>query len=359
MTVRFATQTNHFTIPGWENRLTPDHVVATAVAQEQAGFDVVCLADFGRSELFPGLTLIAQATTRVEVSSRIMGVFGHSPTLLASGAAWVDAISDGRFSLGLGASMPYMVEDVMGLEFRRPAARMEDTLKLYRALFGEEIPGIERSPAGVVRYEGKTVRIRQATLDLIPDRTPPIYVAAVGPLMLRAAGAWGDGVILEHASATYLRWAKARVEEGAARAGRSLEGFEFCVETHFLTDIDDPFLQARQKSWLGNIVLHCAHSGFDSLWRHGGLWEEAMEVRRLAETGASAEAAAFAKTRIAPTFTLTGEPDPGRFRTWFARYLDLGVTMLAVSDRMEAFTGVGPVEAKRWANLRNRGVDPS
>lgn len=164
-------------------------MVATALAQEQAGFDVVCLADFGRSELFPGLTLIAQATTTVEVSSRIMGVFGHSPTLLASGAAWVDAVSGGRFSLGLDASMPYMVEAVMGLEFRRPAACMEDTLKLYRALFGEDIPGIERSTAGVVRYDGKTVRIRQATLDLIPDRTPPIYVAAVGPLMLRVAGA--------------------------------------------------------------------------------------------------------------------------------------------------------------------------
>ena len=108
MTVRFATQANHFTIPGWEGRITPDHVVATALAQEEAGFDVVCLADFGRSELFPGLTLIAQATSRVEVNSRIMGVFGHSPTLLASGAAWVDAVSRGRFSLGLGASMPYM-----------------------------------------------------------------------------------------------------------------------------------------------------------------------------------------------------------------------------------------------------------
>ena len=122
MTVRFATQANHFTIPGWEGRITPDHVVATALAQEEAGFDVVCLADFGRSELFPGLTLIAQATSRVEVNSRIMGVFGHSPTLLASGAAWVDAVSRGRFSLGLGASMPYMVEEVMGLEFKRPAS---------------------------------------------------------------------------------------------------------------------------------------------------------------------------------------------------------------------------------------------
>lgn len=356
MTVRFATQANHFTIPGWEGRITPDHVVSAALAQEEAGFDVVCLADFGRSELFPGLTLIAQATTRVEVSSRIIGVFGHSPTLLASGAAWVDAVSRGRFSLGLGASMPYMVEDVMGLEFKRPAARMEDTVKLYRALFGEEIPGIQRGPSGAVRYEGRTIRVKRATLDLIPDRTPPIYIAAVGPMMLRIAGAWADGVILEHASETYVRWAWERLREGAALNDRSLDGFEVCVETHFLTDVEDAFLSARQRSWLENIVLHCSHPGFDSLWRHGALWAEAMEVRRLAAAGARREAATMAKADIAPAFTLTGARDPGRFRRWFARYLDLGVTMFAVSERMEAFTGVGPVEAKRWAEHRNRNA---
>ena len=288
-------------------------MVATALAQEEAGFDVVCLADFGRSELFPGLTLIAQATSRVEVNSRIMGVFGHSPTLLASGAAWVDAVSRGRFSLGLGASMPYMVEDVMGLKFKRPASRMEDTIKLYRALFGQEVPGIERSPTGALRYEGKTVRVRHATLDLIPDRIPPIYIAAVGPMMLRIAGAWADGVILEHASETYVRWAWDRIREGAARNGRSLDGFEVCVETHFLTDIDDPFLKTRQQSWLKNIVLHCSHPGFESLWRHGDLWTEAMEIRRLAAAGAAEKAATLAKTAVAPHFTLTGVPDPDRF----------------------------------------------
>lgn len=278
MTVRFAAQANHFTVPGWKGRITPERVVASAVAQEEAGFDVVCLADFGRSDLFPALTLIAQATTEVEVSSRIMGVFGHSPTLFVSGAAWVDAVSGGRFSLGLGASMPYMVEDVMGLEFKQPAARMGDTIKLYRALFGQDVPGIVRGPSGGLRYEGKTLRIRRATLDLIPDRVPPpVYVAAVGPMMLRIAGAWADGIILEHASEPYLRWAWDRVREGAARNNRSLDGFELCVETHFLTDIDFPFLKARQKSWLGNIVLHCTYPGFDPLWRHGDLWDEAME----------------------------------------------------------------------------------
>ena len=354
MRVRFATQANHGTIPGWEGRITPDHVVETSLAQEAEGFDVICLADFGRSELFPALTLIARETTRVEVSSRIMGVFGHSPTLFASGAAWVDAVSGGRFSLGLGASMPYMVEDVMGLQFDRPAARMEDTVKLYRALFGEDVPGIERSRSGRIRYRGKTIRVRHATLDLIPLRTPPVYVAAVGPMMLRVAGAWADGVILEHASPTYLRWAWDRVREGADRAGRSLDGFELCVETHFLTDTDDPFLNARKRSWLANIVLHCAYSGFDSLWRHGGLWDEAMEVRRLAEKGAGEEATALAKSAIAPAFTLTGNPDPSRFRAWFGRYLDLGVTMFAVSERMETLVGVGPREAKRWAKHRAR-----
>ena len=146
------------------------------------------------------------------------------------------------------------------------------------------------------------------------------------------------------------------VGSGQGRRGRndrSLDGSELCVETHFLTETYDRFLEARQKSWLNNnIVLHCVHPGFDPLWRHGNLWDEAMEIRHMADSGAATEAATSAKDLIAPTFTLTGTPDSGRFRTWFGRYLDLGVTMFAVSDRMEELTGVSPVDAKRWPSFR-------
>jgi alkanesulfonate monooxygenase SsuD/methylene tetrahydromethanopterin reductase-like flavin-dependent oxidoreductase (luciferase family) len=331
---------------------TPEEVVARAQQAEHAGFDQVCLADLGYAAILPAVTLVAVRTERVAISTRVMGVFTHSPTLFASAASWLHHISGGRFSLGLGASLKSIVEEIHGGVFQQPVARMRDTLKLYRALYGEAVPDAHRQPDGSVAYQGETLRVERALLDLpVAGPRPRVLVAASGPRMLQVAGAWANGAILEYTTPGYLRWAWEQIAAGAAATGRSLATFELCAETTFHTEVEDPALQARQQSWLTALLNHCLWPQFDHLWRPADLLPAACAVRRALEQGDRAEAERLAHQEILPQIAVTGSPAtaPARFRQWCAERRALGVTTFAVPLEMDAFVGLTPPVARQFA----------
>ena len=329
---------------------TPEEVVARAQRAERDGFDVVCLADLGYAEIFPAVALVALRTTQIAISTRVIGVFTHSPVLFASGAAWVNRMSGGRFSLGLGASLPAIVEGIHGGRWSNPIGRMTDTIKLYRALFGEDIPGVRRNADGSLAYEGTTLRVERAVLDL-PGPRPPVVVAASAPRMLRVAGAWADGAIIEYTSPGYIRWAWEQIEAGARETGRSLATFDLCAETTFHTEVNDAALAARQESWMTALVNHCLMPQFDHLWRPAGLFEAALAVRHAALRGDRAEADRLALAEIVPHIAVAGprHTAPRAFQRWLAERRALGVTTFAVPLELEAFVGVTVAEAKTIA----------
>ncbi|HKV44819.1 MAG TPA: LLM class flavin-dependent oxidoreductase, partial [bacterium] len=66
---------------------------------------------------------------------------------------------------------------------------------------------------GSVRYRGELARIREFQLEFAPRRRVPVFVAALGPMMLRLAGSLADGVILTWCPPARLSWAGERVAE--------------------------------------------------------------------------------------------------------------------------------------------------
>ncbi|MFN8534560.1 MAG: LLM class flavin-dependent oxidoreductase [Dehalococcoidia bacterium] len=328
---------------------TPEEVVARAQRAERDQFDVVCLSDLGMAEAFPAITLAALQTKQIAISTRVIGVFSHSPVLFASGASWVNQISGGRFSLALGASLRSIVEEIHGGRYGRPIGRMTDTLKLYRALFGEEVPGVRQNGDGTLAYEGETLSVERAVLDL-PGERPPIIVAASAPRMLQVAGAWADGAIVEYTSPGYLRWAWEQIELGARRTGRSLANFDLCAETTFHSEVDDPALVARQESWMAALVNHCVMTQFDYLWEPAGLIETARAVRAAVECGDRGEADRIALAEIVPQIAVSGPRDqaPAVFHRWFLERRALGVTTFAVPLELGDFVGVTVEQAKSW-----------
>ncbi|GIW06963.1 MAG: hypothetical protein KatS3mg060_1768 [Dehalococcoidia bacterium] len=153
---------------------TPRHptniedVLRRAEAAERSGFDVVSVADWAVSDPFPLLTLLAQRTERVDLITRVIANATRSPLLLASAAVWIDTISNGRFVLGLGASIPNIVEGRHGFPFDRPATRMRDSLTIIRSLMGDELPGVMRNADGSIRYAGQAIRVERGR-----DRSSP------------------------------------------------------------------------------------------------------------------------------------------------------------------------------------------
>lgn len=337
-TVRLSALINHRGGPRAADAVA--EVAERARRAEAEGFDDISYADLVSGDPFPPLILAAQATNQVGLFTRIIGAFSRSPIYLASAAAWVDRVSGGRFALGLGASLVRGTRGRLGYDFDRPVVRMRDVITLIRAVWGDDLPGVERHADGSVRYHGPTIQIERAAPDLLPERRVPIYLAAAGPRMLRLAGALADGIMMELAAPAAVEWAWQQIRAGAAEAGRTLDQFEVFVQGTFLpagVSVDDQ---------VGFYVRHCVDPEFAHTWQYGGLGAEAVAVREAALAGDTARAETIVRERIFPKVTVDCG-DPASFWHWLDGLTSAGATMIALPLELAELTGITPEEVKR------------
>ena len=135
---------------------------------------------------FTPLALAAVAEPRLRLGTAIVPVFTRGPALIAQSAAGLAALAPGRFSLGLGASSPTIVEQWNGIAFDQPYRRTRDVLRFVRrALDGEKVSG-----------DFDTFTVSGFRLEQPPAQRVPILLAALRPQMLALAGREADGAIL-------------------------------------------------------------------------------------------------------------------------------------------------------------------
>jgi probable F420-dependent oxidoreductase len=143
---------------------------------EDAGYDDVWSAEATEFDGFTPLAIAAVHSERLRLVSGIVNVFTRGPALLAQSAAALADLSEGRFVLGLGASSNVIVEQWNGIAFRRPLAKVNETVGYLRTVLAGE-----RGPGGF-------------RLASPPAQPVPIVLAALRGRMLRLAGEVADGV---------------------------------------------------------------------------------------------------------------------------------------------------------------------
>jgi len=140
-----------------------------------AGYDSVWSAESTEFDGFTPLVVAAEHSTRLRLATGIVNVYTRGPALLAQTAAAVANVSDGRFVLGLGASSNVIVEQWNGIPFRRPLAKVEETVEYLRTvLAGERGTGGFKLPSP-------------------PEQPVPIVLAALRDRMLGLAARIADG----------------------------------------------------------------------------------------------------------------------------------------------------------------------
>jgi probable F420-dependent oxidoreductase len=142
---------------------------------EDVGYDDVWSAEATEFDGFTPLAIAAVHSERLRLVSGIVNVFTRGPALLAQSAAAMADLSEGRFVLGLGASSNVIVEQWNGIAFRRPLAKVEETVRYLRAVLAGG-----RGPGGF-------------KLAAPPAAPVPIVLAALRERMLRLAGDMADG----------------------------------------------------------------------------------------------------------------------------------------------------------------------
>jgi F420-dependent oxidoreductase-like protein len=170
--------------------------VAAEVADlERAGLDIVFVPEAYSFDAVSGLGYLAACTERVGLASGILQLYTRTPTLTAMTAAGLDYVSDGRFTLGLGASGPQVIEGFHGVPYDAPIARTREVVEICRQVWRRE----------TLKHRGKHYTIPlpadQGTglgkaLKLInrPVRERiPILIAALGPKNVELAAEIAEG----------------------------------------------------------------------------------------------------------------------------------------------------------------------
>jgi probable F420-dependent oxidoreductase len=198
-----------YVLPG---RVTdPGVVVGQAQAAQQYGLRTVWLSErWGAKDLGVIAGAISQVTSSVRIASGIAHLQSRHPALLASLAMTAQALSGGRFILGVGRSVDAMWAAV-GLP-RSTNASIVDHVDIFRRLCrGEK-----------VRYDGPAGTYPSLRLNDVPDQpVPPLVFAAIGPKGLELAGRHFDGVLLHpFLSPVAVRRSVERVRDAERAAGR-------------------------------------------------------------------------------------------------------------------------------------------
>ena len=317
---------------------TPAELSAAAdrvVELEKAGLDVVWVAEAYSFDAPSMMGYLAARTERIQIGAAILPIYTRTPTLLAMTAAGVDALSDGRCILGLGASGPQVVEGFHGVAYDAPLARTREIVDICRQVWRRE-PVVHDGthyhvplPAGQGTGLGKPLKLINR-----PVRSRiPIYVAALGPKNVQMTAEIADGWLP-------LFWVPEKAAEvfgpplAAGAATRDPELGPLEIAAGGLVAIGDDVAHLRELS-RATVALYIGGMGakgrnfYNALARRYGYEREAGLIQDLYLDGKKDEAAAAVPDEFLERINLVGPA--GYVRERLAAFRESGVTMLTVT----------------------------
>ncbi len=222
-------------LPEVEYDISFADLVAMARLAEQVGFDALWLGDHllyqlevgprGPWEVWTTLAALATATEQIELGPLVASTSFHAPAMLAKMAATVDAASDGRLILGLGAGWNQREYTAFGFPFDNRVDRFSEAFTIIRTLLRE----------GAIDFHGTYHDVDDCVLHPRSPRPggPPLLIGSIGPRM--------QAITLPHVDAWNVWWSdygntvdgfaavKATVDGRLAEIGRAGEVDATCA----------------------------------------------------------------------------------------------------------------------------------
>lgn len=275
---------------------------------EALGYDSVWVPEAWGIDAVSVLGALASHTERIRLGTGILNVFSRTPALLGQTAATLDALSSGRFILGLGTSGPQVVAGWHGVAFDRPLQRLRETVEIVRQV-------VRRQP---LRFEGQIFKLGQGLKLLshpVRDRVP-IFLATLTPGGVRLTGELADGWLPTMFSPEHMRVFRGDLEEGAARGGRRLESLEIAPTVPLVVDEDIGRARDELRPWValyvGGMGSRAKNFYNATALRYG--FEQVRAVQELYLSGKRIEAVNAVPDALVDTVTIAGPPSIVRER---------------------------------------------
>ncbi|OIV38431.1 LLM class F420-dependent oxidoreductase [Mangrovactinospora gilvigrisea] len=320
-----------------------DHL-AVAQEAERLGYAVCWAAEAYGSDVATVLSWVAAQTTRIDIGSAIFQIPARTPAMTAMTAATLDALSGGRFRLGLGVSGPQVSEGWYGVRFDKPLARTREYVEIVRkALSRERL--VHDGPHWTLPLPDGPGKALKLTVHPVRD-TLPIYIAAIGPKNLEQTGRIADGWLGIFFAPEFAELSTGPLRAGREKAGKTLDGFDLVPTVPIATGDD---LDACADQFRGYSALYIGGMGsreqnfYNRLAGRMGYEAEAAEIQEKFLARDYAGAGAAVPRELIDRTALLGPTD--RIADRMKAYAEAGVTTLTLSP-------AGLTLEERVANLR-------
>jgi probable F420-dependent oxidoreductase len=279
-----------------------------AVRAEAAGFDGFWAPET-QLDPFIACAVAAERTSRVELSTAIVVAFGRSPMTVALQANDIQALSGGRFSVGLGSQIKPHITKRYSMPWSHPAPRMREFVLAVRAIWKSWETGDKLD----FRGDFYTHTLMTPFFNPGPNKfgNPPVLLAGVGPLMTEVAGEVADGLLC-HAFSTerYLREVTVpALERGRAKVGLGLDGFEISGPSFIVARSDPDELAAGAQFVRGQIGFYGSTPAYRPVLELHGWGALGEELNAMTKRGEWDRLADAIDDEVLHTFAVIGTPD--------------------------------------------------
>jgi F420-dependent oxidoreductase-like protein len=309
---------------------TPADHLAMAQEADRLGFAVAWSAEAYGSDAVSMLAWMAGQTRQIDLGAAVMQIPARTPAMTAMTAATIDALSGGRFRLGLGVSGPQVSEGWHGVRFAKPLGRTREYVEIVKKAIAREPVSFSGEHYTLPLPDGPGKALK---LGFRPPRPEiPIYLAAVGPKNLELAGEIADGWLAiffaPDAAGEYLQ----HIERGRAKRGLGLAGFDVAPTV--------PVVIGDNTAWCADVVrpyaaLYVGGMGsreqnfYNQLAVRMGYADAARTVQDLYLSGRKAEAAEAVPQEFIERTSIIGNRIQVKER--IKQYAAAGVGTLSIS----------------------------
>ncbi len=283
---------------------------------ERLGYDSVWTAEAWGSDAVTPATWILAQTTKIKVGTAIMQMPARSPAMTAMTAMTLDALSGGRFILGLGPSGPQVIEGWHGVAYGRPLERTREYIQIIRKILERKEPLTHQGFHYQLPYIGDDATGLGKPLKSILHGNPDmkIFTASITPNGVRCSAEVADGLFPVWMNPQRFDILEGALNEGFAKAGggKSLADFEIAPFVEVILNDD---LEAARMPVRENLALYIGGMGareknfYNDYAKRQGYEEAAVKIQDLFLTGKRAEAAAAVPDELIDEVALIGSAD--------------------------------------------------
>ena len=275
---------------------------------ERLGYDRAFSFE-AKHDPFVPLAVAAEHTTTMGLGTAVAIAFARTPMTLANVAWDLQTITEGRFTLGLGSQIEQHITQRFSMPWSRPVERMREMVLAITAIWTAWETGDRLDFRG--DFSTHTRMIPAFDPGPNPFGRPPVFTAGVGPKMTAVAGEVADGFLVHPVNSrrSLQELTLPALAEGAARSGRSLDGFEVVCVTIVVTGRTEEEMSRSREAVRRQLAFYGTTPAYQPVFALHGHGDLRPELARLAREDRWDDMATLIPDDLLEAIAVCGEPE--------------------------------------------------